>query len=85
MGNQLPIENCCGERSDQTGVTFKAKKTPTLDHIIINYGFERLLSNCNGGIVENYICHSKKMFSYKDKKFLLSSIDMRSSVMSNAD
>ena len=29
-----------------------------IEHFMKAFKFEKLLSNCNGGIVENYICHS---------------------------
>lgn len=41
------------------------------------YSFEKLQSNCNGGIVENYICQSKEKNSNgKARARLVQSIEM---------
>ena len=49
----------------------------SIDQFMENYTFDKLLSNCNGGIVENYICQSDDTgFSGKNKTRLVQSIDM---------
>ena len=85
MGNELGIESCCCSKREElkaeaggSMVILENEETPDLEEFIANYKLDRLLSNCNGGIIENYICHKKGFLSHDEKQYLVSSIGMRS-------
>ena len=60
MGN-INVEACCNKRGDFTpdqsyGPTLKGGHDQELQRFMDQYSVNKIQSNCNGGIVENYVC-----------------------------
>ena len=94
MGNG---NNCCAKRTGEVdnganggGWGFKGMKHALLERSVQSFmdehSFEKLQSNCNGGIVENYICQctGANLAGGKSKARLLQSIEMGTEKMGMA-